>query len=72
MSTLEKILLRYTSLGDRGLLHGTPSVTGYSLGGHLAAAFNLLHFGSAAAPQVVTFNGAGVGDNNEDRRRLAA
>lgn len=35
------------------------SVTGYSLGGHLATAFNLLHPG--AAQQVVTFNGAGVG-----------
>ncbi|MBN8476933.1 hypothetical protein [Sulfuritalea sp.] len=37
----------------------TYSVTGYSLGGHLATAFNLLHPGAAA--QVVTFNGAGVG-----------
>ena len=35
------------------------SVTGYSLGGHLATAFNLLH--PDAAQQVVTFNGAGVG-----------
>lgn len=35
------------------------SVTGYSLGGHLATAFNLLHPG--VAQQVVTFNGAGVG-----------
>ncbi|WP_310452484.1 VCBS domain-containing protein [Sulfuritalea sp.] len=38
------------------------SVTGYSLGGHLATAFNLLHPG--AAQQVVTFNGAGVGKIN--------
>ena len=38
---------------------GTFSVTGYSLGGHLATAFNLLH--PKAATQVVTFNGAGVG-----------
>jgi Ca2+-binding RTX toxin-like protein len=37
------------------------SVTGYSLGGHLATAFNLLHGGEAALQQVVTFNGAGVG-----------
>ncbi len=36
------------------------SVTGYSLGGHLATVFNLLH-GSAVVDQVVTFNGAGVG-----------
>ncbi|WP_294245168.1 calcium-binding protein [Propionivibrio sp.] len=35
------------------------SVTGYSLGGHLATAFNLMHPG--AASQVVTFNGAGIG-----------
>ena len=35
------------------------SVTGYSLGGHLATAFNLLNAG--AAERVVTFNGAGVG-----------
>lgn len=39
------------------------SVTGYSLGGHLATAFNLLHPG--AAQQVVTFNGAGVGKLKE-------
>lgn len=36
------------------------SVTGYSLGGHLASAFNLLH--PNQAKQVVTFNGAGVGN----------
>jgi len=35
------------------------SVTGYSLGGQLATAFNLLH--PDAAQQVVTFNGAGIG-----------
>jgi pimeloyl-ACP methyl ester carboxylesterase len=35
------------------------SVIGYSLGGHLATAFNLLY--PDAAQQVVTFNGAGVG-----------
>ncbi len=35
------------------------SVTGYSLGGHLATAFNLLNAGEAQ--RVVTFNGAGVG-----------
>jgi Ca2+-binding RTX toxin-like protein len=36
------------------------SVTGYSLGGHLATAFALLHPGDVAA--TYTFNGAGVGD----------
>lgn len=35
------------------------NVTGYSLGGHLAAAFNLLY--PAAASETYTFNGAGVG-----------
>ncbi|MFT3736952.1 MAG: calcium-binding protein [Rhodocyclaceae bacterium] len=38
---------------------GPLSVTGYSLGGHLATAFNLLYPGVAS--KVVTFNGAGVG-----------
>lgn len=43
-----------------GPLNGKAfSVTGYSLGGHLATAFNLLHPGAAA--QVITFNGAGIG-----------
>ena len=46
--------------GSGGVLAGKQfSVTGYSLGGHLATAFNLLHPG--AAKEVVTFNGAGVG-----------
>jgi hypothetical protein len=34
-----------------------PKVTGYSLGGHLATAFNLMHQGEI--DQVITFNGAG-------------
>ncbi|MBP6788259.1 MAG: hypothetical protein KA170_11765 [Candidatus Promineofilum sp.] len=49
-------------------IDGPLSVTGYSLGGHLATAFNLLRREDAAAgrptiipDQVVTFNGAGVG-----------
>ena len=40
------------------------SVTGYSLGGHLATAFNLLRHEDGSAgnvDRVVTFNGAGVG-----------
>nr|WP_295784969.1 putative Ig domain-containing protein [Rhodoferax sp.] len=35
------------------------SLTGYSLGGHLATAFNLLN--PTAASKTITFNGAGVG-----------
>lgn len=46
---------------DPALLGGGQafSVTGYSLGGHLATVFNLLN--PDAAQRVVTFNGAGVG-----------
>jgi dienelactone hydrolase len=40
-------------------LKSTSAVTGYSLGGHLASAFNLLY--PNQAKQVVTFNGADVG-----------
>jgi pimeloyl-ACP methyl ester carboxylesterase len=52
----------YKSLQDKGLIStGAPfSVTGYSLGGHLATVFNQLH--PNAAQQVITFNGAGVGE----------
>lgn len=45
------------------------SVTGYSLGGHLATAFNILHNydkSDIKVKQTFTFNGAGVGlDNNK-------
>ena len=58
----------YQSLKSRNLIDGQLSVTGYSLGGHLATAFNLMHGGEALGPsmpmlikQVITFNGAGVG-----------
>ncbi|QDQ26582.1 hypothetical protein FNU76_09465 [Chitinimonas arctica] len=45
---------------DGGPLQGQQfAVTGYSLGGHLATAFNLLHQGPITA--TYTFNGAGVG-----------
>ena len=45
-----------------GVLAGQNfSVTGYSLGGHLATAFNLLHGGEGRITQTYTFNGAGVG-----------
>ena len=39
---------------------GQVDVTGYSLGGHLATAFKLIH--GSEASRVFTFNGAGVGD----------
>ncbi|MFO1412641.1 MAG: calcium-binding protein [Burkholderiales bacterium] len=46
--------------GPGGVLQGRHfSVTGYSLGAHLATALNLLHPG--LIDEVVTFNGAGVG-----------
>jgi len=38
------------------------TVTGYSLGGHLATAFNLLHGGEGRINATYTFNGAGVGN----------
>ncbi|AMM23268.1 calcium-binding protein [Variovorax sp. PAMC 28711] len=41
------------------------TVTGYSLGGHLATAFNLLYPSAVAA--TYTFNGAGVGTVNAGR-----
>lgn len=47
---------------DPDLLMGKDfSVTGYSLGGHLATAFNLMHGEDAHVKKVVTFNGAGIG-----------
>ena len=56
------------NLKDRDLLPPRQSfaVTGYSLGGHLATVFNLLHGPSAPASdrapikEIVTFNGAGA------------
>lgn len=52
----------YDSLNDRGLIPGGSllTVTGYSLGGHLATAFNFLY--PSVANSVYTFNGAGVGE----------
>lgn len=54
----------YETLTNSGLISAdTPlDVTGYSLGGHLATAFNLLYPG--AARSTYTFNGAGVGTVN--------
>jgi len=47
------------SLYASGSIDAPLTVTGYSLGGHLATAFNLLYPGAVAA--TYTFNGAGVG-----------
>lgn len=62
----------YASLKQSGKLDpgAAIAVTGYSLGGHLAAAFNLLHkgdttsFGAPLIKETYTFNGAGVGQIN--------
>ncbi len=54
----------YADLRKPGGLLGPAAsvdVTGYSLGGHLATAFNLLHQGDGNVGKVVTFNGAGIG-----------
>ena len=40
------------------------TVTGYSLGGHLATSFHILH--SEQIDKTFTFNGAGVGDVGSD------
>jgi hypothetical protein len=54
----------YASLKASGKIGANEkfSITGYSLGGHLATAFKLLHPDQAQA--VYTFNGAGVGTIN--------
>ncbi|WP_310451295.1 hypothetical protein [Sulfuritalea sp.] len=57
----------YGELKGAGKITGPLSVTGYSLGGHLATAFNLIHGqeplenGQPLVKQVINFNGAGVG-----------
>ena len=51
--------LRTKYVGDFAAAAGRLSVTGYSLGGQMATAFNLMYPG--AARQVVLFNGAGMG-----------
>ena len=40
-------------------------ITGYSLGGHLATAFNILHRNEGLIKNTYTFNGAGVGKKTE-------
>ncbi|MBL0209281.1 MAG: hypothetical protein IPP84_15505 [Propionivibrio sp.] len=52
----------YTSVKSQIPAGATINVTGYSLGGHLATVFNLLHQSELNGGQVVTFNGAGVGE----------
>ena len=51
----------YASLQASGKITGPLTVTGYSLGGHLATAFNMLHKGEGVIAATYTFNGAGVG-----------
>ena len=41
-------------------------ITGYSLGGHLATAFNILHRDEGLIKNTYTFNGAGVGRTGSD------
>lgn len=46
----------------KGKIDGAKlDVTGYSLGAHVATAFNLMHQAELNGGEVVTFNGAGVG-----------
>ncbi|MBK8525123.1 MAG: hypothetical protein IPL58_14475 [Betaproteobacteria bacterium] len=53
----------YTDLKSSGKIPAGArfSVTGYSLGGHLATAFNLMYGSELNGGEVITFNGAGVG-----------
>jgi hypothetical protein len=54
----------YASLKSRGLASAPVTVTGYSLGGHLATAFNLIRVQNRQTAEVAatyTFNGAGTG-----------
>ncbi|UZH44154.1 calcium-binding protein [Roseateles amylovorans] len=61
----------FNELKGQGLIppDAPLSVTGYSLGGHLATAFNLLN--PDAAQTTVTFNGAGVGQIKEGTLQAA-
>jgi len=54
----------YASLQASGTIPAGArfAVTGYSLGGHLATVFNLLHQAEGQITATYTFNGAGVGD----------
>lgn len=68
MGQIDDMQAWYENLKTEGSITGPLTVTGYSLGGHLATAFNLLHQGdlvpnttTALVKQVYTFNGAGIG-----------
>ena len=61
-------------LQEKGLLDKPLYVTGYSLGGHLATAFNILHryrinkrTGDKLIKATYTFNGAGVGYGSDGK-----
>ena len=47
---------------EDGTYNQQITVTGYSLGGHLATAFHILHQNDNLIKNTFTFNGAGVGD----------
>ena len=56
--------LQYLQSEEGGKLIGKDNpidITGYSLGGHLATAFNILHHKEGIINSTYTFNGAGVG-----------
>ena len=58
----------FSSLKTAGLIPDNQqiTVTGYSLGGHLATAFHILHQNENLIKNTLTFNGAGVGSMGGD------
>lgn len=58
----------YQSLRDDKTIGDGEEIilTGYSLGGHLATAFNILHKDEKRIKKTYTFNGAGVGKKADD------
>ena len=63
----------FSSLLKSGLIHEDKqiTVTGYSLGGHLATAFHILHQDERIIKNTFTFNGAGVGYIGGDKLTTA-
>ena len=59
----------FQSLKDAKLIDKNQqiTVTGYSLGGHLATAFHILHQDESIIKNTITFNGAGVGSMGGDK-----